>query len=82
MAQFRAGKTMEMVWNGLELIRNGGSSELGFCVRTFERSSERSNVGTCGRMADDQRLNVPPERSNVGTFWRVVWDIQKFEFTP
>ena len=70
-------------WNGLEGIGNDSEWKIvrktGFCIWTFERSFERSNVGNCGWLADDERSNIPPERSNVGMFRRMTWNDQEFE---
>ena len=66
-----------MVWNGLGMIRKGRSSEK--WVSVFERSSERSNIGNCGWLANDERSNIPPESSNVGMFRRMTWNDQEFE---
>ena len=62
-----------MVWNRLGMIRKGRSSE------KWVSAFERSNVGNCRWLADDERSNFPPELSNVGMFRRMTWNDQEFE---
>ena len=88
VAQFRAGITMGMVWNRLEMIRNGGSSELGVCARTLELVEEWLTTNVRTFLLDVQTLAcsgewlgifkssiAPLKRSNVGMFGCLAWKL-------